>query len=468
MKITIIGGGSYRVLGIIRSALAVPGMLAKGEVYLYDLNVGRAEALGRLLLKSPEHRETGCAVKWGDNLAEALTGADVVGTILPAMRPQAYMLADEPSLTRGYINSDNVSPGGDLCGITIAPVVLNIAREMEKLCPSAWLINFVNPVAVISGMVNNHTKIKALGVCGGFTNHLWDIARIFGQDEESAELQVEAAGINHISYILRGTWQGKELFGELNKRVTPDWQMCELQPWWNDGAKKMITNSVTKLVRFWRDLGVLVFSTEGDGMAHLMYDEWVANDRANFKPVTAADADAAAAKSRASRLEDDRTFQAPLKEELTDDFWQNHWHRSGDQRFKRADQDIFVRIFKAVSGVEKLSIATSRPNQGAIAGIKDRHVVEYSQVLFKDTIRSASAAPYEIPDIVQGLTAGLAAHQTMLGDALATEDPRLMARAMMSYPVRPYSKDLRDLWKDLINIAGAHIKPAYAQAAEYL
>jgi hypothetical protein len=62
-------------------------------------------------------------------------------------------------------------------------IVLGIARQMEKHCPQAWLFDYANPVAVYSGIVNNHTRIRALGICGGFTNHRWDLARIiFGRD----------------------------------------------------------------------------------------------------------------------------------------------------------------------------------------------------------------------------------------------------------------------------------------------
>ena len=60
MKIVFFGGGSHRYLSIARSIMAVPGLMENGEINLYDLAVERAEALGRLAMKSPEYKGIKC------------------------------------------------------------------------------------------------------------------------------------------------------------------------------------------------------------------------------------------------------------------------------------------------------------------------------------------------------------------------------------------------------------------------
>jgi alpha-galactosidase/6-phospho-beta-glucosidase family protein len=447
MKITIIGGGAHRVLGILRGALARPGVLDDGTIHIHDLDTTRAEVMGRMLLQTPELRRARCRIAWTGPLAEALAGADVVGIIMPAGSQRAYAQGHEPSLRHGFISSDNISPSGAMAAVRIAPVVLNIARQMEIHCPDAWLVNFVNPTAVLSGMVNNHTRIRAFGVCQGFTNHLWDIPRLFGRDEEASSLQVESAGINHLAYVVKGRWESRGLLEALAERLAdPSWQPPVLQPWWNEAARQNITRNVGRLARVWRELGVLIFSTEPDGMDHLMYDEAVAEAR--VAQPSAAAVDAAFSAEAAQRAEADRTFHALAHQDLDDTFWAEQWKT--DYRFKREDEDIFVRIFAARAGVQETRIATSRPNQGAIIGIKDRHVVEYTQTLGKEGPRHDG--PYEVPDVVHGLTAGFAAHQTLLGDALAHQDPHQLAHALLAYPMRPYSGALRSLYKELFAI----------------
>lgn len=471
MKISIVGGGAHRLLAILRGTLAVPGSLDSGEICLYDLNAGRAEAMGRMLLKTPELKGTSCRVTWGNTLEESLAGADAVGVIMPAGSVRSLEMSLEPSLEHGYISSDNVSPTGAMCGVRVAPILMNIARTMERCCPDAWLVNFVNPVAVLSGMVNNHTRIRAMGVCAGYTNHLWDIPRLFGRDElvDDSELSVQTAGINHLSFVTGGIWQGRDLFEALKQRINENWNMCELQPWWNDKAAANIRNSVSRLVRFWRELGILVFSTEPDGMDHLMYEEAVGNQKKAMNGYTAADIEAKLSVMAADRAEADRTFNRWLDEDLDDRFWDEHW--KSDLRFKRADQDIFVRVFSSLAGVRRSKVAVSVPNRGAVNGIKDRHVVEFTQSLSAAglvPLDATKGSHFEIPDIVHGLASSIAAHQTLLGDALANEDPKGVADALLSYPVRPYSRSARSLYKTLFSIEPGEIAPCFQKTTNYL
>ncbi|WPJ96748.1 hypothetical protein SH580_03390 [Coraliomargarita algicola] len=466
MKVCFFGGGALRLFGVIRAAMADVGVLDNGEVFLYDLDLTRAEAMGRMLLKTPERARANCQIRWGNSLDEALLGADMVGVILPASAPKSYMLGHHESFDRGFISSDNISPNGAVSAVKIAPVLMNLARRMEVQCPNAWLINFVNPIAVLSAMVNNHTKIRCLGVCAGFTNHLSDISRIFGEDQEAEDLVVDCAGVNHLSYIIDGQWQGEPILEALNRHIDDNWKMCELQPWWDSFARDNITNSVTTLVKLWRKYGVMVFSSEGDGLAHLMYDDALVNCRKHNPNRTVAEVEAAIQSNRKVRQNMDNKFQQYLDRELDDDFWENHWKE--DSTFRRQDQNIFVRIMAAIAGVREMRLATSRPNEGAIAGIRDDQCVEYSQVLIGEKIASANDQPLQIPDVAMGMTSALASHQTMLGNALALEDPVMLARALLTYPVRPFSRDLSELYQSLFKLAGDEIHPTYQQAVQYL
>lgn len=468
MKITLIGGGAHRLLGTLRGTLAVPGALNDGEICLYDLAPARAEAMGRMLLKTPELRRAGCRVSWGLSLEESLTGADAVGVMMSADGLRGFARSEDACLRHGFISSDNVSPTGAMCAVRIAPVILNIARTMERCCPRAWLVNFVNPVAVLSSMVNNHTSIRAMGVCAGFINHLWDIPRLFGEDAEARALEVESAGVNHLSFVTRGRWKDQDLFEALRERLGPDWRMCELQPHWSAGAVANISKSVSLLVRFWRELGVLIFSTEPDGMQHLMYEETVENQRRSHRVLTEAELDAQVASQASVHAEAERTFGHWLTQDLDDAFWREQGKT--DLRFKRVDQDVFVRVFSALSGVRTAKVAVSTPNKGAIAGIKDDHVVEYTQTLSREGLApacSSAGGRFVIPDVVYGLSAALAAHQTMLGEALATEDPLLLARALLAYPEKPYSKSARSLYRELFAIGGSGIAAPYRAATAH-
>jgi alpha-galactosidase/6-phospho-beta-glucosidase family protein len=123
-----------------------------------------------------------------------------------------------------------------------------------------------------------------------------------------------------------------------------------------------------------------------------------------------------------------------------------------------------VQIAKAVGGVEDLTIATSRPNRGAVCGFKDRTVLEYSQVLGRDGPRAAGS--FEVPDVFQGLVAALATHQTLLGDAIATRDPRILFEALYSYPVKQDTAESKALWRELLQIAAPEIPAEFQETRD--
>ena len=464
MKATFVGGGSHRLLGILRGAMAIPGVFDDGEINLYDLNIRRSGAMGQMLLKTPEHQRCGCKITWGTSLDDALEGADAVGVILMSGSWQTFMMGEVASLRHRYLSSDNVSPNGSILAVKGGPIILDVAKRMERLCPGALLLDFANPVPVMSGIANNHTKIQALGVCAGFTNHQWDLARLFGRDEQEKNLDVDVAGINHISFILRGRWQKGGLFDQLDARLAePGWTPPPLNAWWSEAGRKSITAGIQRLADIYRQYGVLIFSTEGDGMSHLYYDEALAEQLQKAVP-SAADVERELERQKASRMEGDKTFEAWLDKDLDDAFWNGHWEK--DLRFRREDEDIFTRILTSVGKGSELKIAASRPNRGAVEDVKDRNLLEYSLIIEGKNVRPAGR--YSIPDVVGGLVNGLSAHQTMLADAIATDDPKLLAQAMLTYPVRPYSRDLRLLTKELIEINSAEISPALCRAVEFL
>jgi len=440
------------------------GALASGEVNLYDLDSRCSEALGRMLMKTPEFRRGGGKITWGTSLEEALDGADAVGTVLPAGPMRAALLSVAPCIENGFIDSDNVSPSGAFCAVRIAPVVMNVARQMEVYCPSAWLVNFVNPVAVMSGMVNAHTRIKAMGVCQGYINHRWDISRIFGKDEAAKELDIETAGINHLSFVQRGTWKGENLFALLNAHLSQEWQMCDFQNRWEEDAKQRMRNAVSKLVKVWREMGVLVFSTEPDGMDHLDYEQAVAEARQGFQRLSLPELEQLESRQTTAREEANRKFESYANQELPDTFWANEDATGG--AFAASTDDIFVRIFTALAEDRETKVATSFPNRGAIVGIKDHHIVEYSQYVSRQGIRAAGQ--YEIPDVVHGLTAALATHQTLLAEALALEDPKLLAQALLAYPMQPYTRAARTMFKDLLSLNAPYLPKPLRTSGQYL
>jgi alpha-galactosidase/6-phospho-beta-glucosidase family protein len=206
--------------------------------------------------------------------------------------------------------------------------------------------------------------------------------------------------------------------------------------------------------------GAVIFSTEGDGMAHLFYEQMMTRNKTRL---TRAGIEAGLKAGPKAREEADRRFRAWLDRDLDAEFWASHWKT--DFAFRREDHDIIVKILSALAGAGAEKIVASHPNRGAVEGFKDHTVLEYSQLL--DGQRFRAAGRYTIPAPLHASISALATHQTLLGDAIATEDPKTLYHALYAYPVRHNSPAAHALYRDLVEINRDGIPLAFQSTKDY-
>ena len=464
MNVVFVGGGSFRTLPIVRGVLLNPKVLDGGEIRLVDFNLPRVETVGRLIMQTPEFAAAGCKVVWTDKLEEALPGADVVSISFPVGSHKVNSLSDQACAAHGLFGSDQISASGAFRAVTGGTIVLEIARKMEKHCPDAWLFDYANPVAVYSCMVNNHTKIRALGICAGFTNHRWDLPRlIFGRDEYCNEFEgVAAAGINHCSILLRGTLHGRDIYELIDEAIGVEgWEPCRIPKFPN--SETYIRRQLGLLAEMRRRFGYVVFSTEGDGFSHICPELYLEPTGGWQKPLSVAAIEKRAKEQAVAREELDQTFHDHLHQDLPASFWAQD--RLQNPHFAASPDDAACVVLRGLSGQSREWLAASLPNNGAVKGFKDRTILEYSFTLDQNGVHPDS--DLEVPDCFQGLMSALATHQTLLGDAIATRDPRLFAQALFAYPLHQNEPETRALWKELLTIHADEMPAVFQNARDY-
>ena len=465
MKVVFVGGGSHRYLSVARSVLAEGGLFEDGEICVFDLSSERSRAMRRMIEKCPEIRNVNCRVTSPDNLDSALEGADVVIVVLFAGNRRNFLLSRKICGEHGFIGSDQLSPSGAVLALKGGPILMNIAKRMETICPNAYLLDFANPVAVLSAAVNNHTKIKCMGICAGYTNHMWDIARILGKDECCSDHAVNSAGVNHMSFILKDSiWKGGNLYEQLEAATDPGWKMPELSDRWPQYTKDNIMFGVPDIVRLYKKLGYMIFSSEGDGIDHLDIEGRYARSAAKLASQSIEDIDASLDAELASRKNGDDVFAKLAESELSNAEW--NAERPETLYLSRDDENIMVRVVKALSGAGEMRIATSVLNNGTVEGYTDRTVLEFTQFLDENGVRPAGR--FKVPDIVYGLVADLASHQTLLGDAIATEDPNILFNAFYNYPVFRDTKSAKTMWTELLELNADELPESFRKTKEYL
>ena len=446
MNITFVGGGSLRILPIVRALFQTPEVFDGGSIRLVDLKLERAEAVGRMICRCPEYKNVNCKVIWTSDLDSALDGADLFYLTTAIEREPSDTLALQASCEYGYLHSDQLSINGAFLAARGGTMAMNFARKMEKYCPEAMMLIFANPVAVFSAAVTNYTKIKALGICAGFGNCRWDLPRICGRDRYESEWNIVAAGVNHLSFILRGEYQGQDMSEILREQLNDIWEPMPITSC--PGSAAQIQEGLRKLVEVYRRFGSMIFSSEFDGMAHILWS-WALEKQQqqlrqrmqHFNPATAA------AESMQKVEEKFLEFAKAASSQQEPD-----WHTPINKNilFGVDFSEISVPIIRALAGLETMRITASHPNHGAVRDFPDQAALEYTMDLHGKNI-----IPVEnqyIPSPFKGLIASLSEHQTLLADAIAQQDGRLFADALEAYPMNKFSANRVPFFRRMFDI----------------
>lgn len=203
MKIAFIGGGSVQWTPKIVTDLALSETLAGAELVLHDIDAAALELLACACKRIVTQVGGSLQVRTTLDRADALRDADYVILCVAIGGLSAVRNDLEIPERYGIYQSvgDTVGPGGLARGLRHVPFAVQVAREMEQLCPAAWMLNLTNPMTTICRGMTRATSIRTIGLCHEVTGVSHHIASLFGVPLEAITLEV--AGINHLPAILR-------------------------------------------------------------------------------------------------------------------------------------------------------------------------------------------------------------------------------------------------------------------------
>ncbi|MFF0791356.1 6-phospho-beta-glucosidase [Streptomyces spiralis] len=199
MRLTILGGGGFRV-PLVYGAL--PGDRAEGrvtEVVLHDLDAGRLNAVSRVLAEQAAGVPDAPGFRVTTDLDEALRGADFVFSAIRVGGLEGRAHDERVALAHGVLGQETVGAGGVAYGLRTVPVAVDIARRVARLAPDAWLINFTNPAGLITEAMSRHLGDRVIGICDSPVGLGRRIARVLGVDPGTA--WIDYAGLNHLGWV---------------------------------------------------------------------------------------------------------------------------------------------------------------------------------------------------------------------------------------------------------------------------
>ena len=133
------------------------------------------------------------------------------GTVIDFEIPRKYGLRQTIADTLGI--------GGIFRALRTIPVCLAFARDMEAVCPEAWFLNYVNPMAMVSGAMLIGSNIRTVGLCHSVQVCAIDLLRRLGIADDVKHLQWKIAGINHQAWLLEIYDGSKDLYPQIRKRA---------------------------------------------------------------------------------------------------------------------------------------------------------------------------------------------------------------------------------------------------------
>lgn len=219
-KIVFIGAGSMSFgLSMFRDLFGTKE-LAGSTLALVDINRENLERMTRLAHVMNNCTGAGLKIEATTDRREALPGAGFVVNSVVIERNRLWKLDFEIPKKYGIRHTlgENGGPGGLFFTMRTIPLILDIVRDMEELCPQAVFINFSNPESRIILALGRYSKIRSIGLCHGIFMAQRDIGKILGMPTEQVE--VLGAGLNHFQWMLeiRDRQTGEDLYPLLREK----------------------------------------------------------------------------------------------------------------------------------------------------------------------------------------------------------------------------------------------------------
>lgn len=212
LKIVTIGGGSSYTPELIEGFILREKTLPVGELWLVDIEEGKHKLDIIYDFAVRMVKKAGSQIKIYKTLdrREALKDADFVTTQIRVGLLAAREKDEIIPAKYGVIGQETNGPGGMFKALRTIPVILDIVKDCEELCPNAWIINFTNPSGLVTEAILRHTNWKRfVGLCNSPRTITHRVARMMDLDVN--RLRLDFVGLNHMIFGVKTYFDGEDI-----------------------------------------------------------------------------------------------------------------------------------------------------------------------------------------------------------------------------------------------------------------
>ena len=226
MKITFMGAGSTVFVKNVLGDTLLTDALNDCEIALYDIDAHRLEE-SYLVVEAlnKKYNADKATIKKYLGVSErkaALKGARfVINAIQVGLYDPCTIIDFEVPKKYGLRQTigDTLGIGGIFRGLRTIHVLKDFAADMQEVCPDAWLLNYTNPMAILSGFMQRYTNVKTVGLCHSVQVCSRDLLKGLGMEDVQIGSEL-IAGINHMGWLLEiRDKNGVDLYPEIKRRA---------------------------------------------------------------------------------------------------------------------------------------------------------------------------------------------------------------------------------------------------------
>ncbi len=436
-KIAFIGAGSFGFTRkLVKDILTFP-LLEGAEIALMDIDAERLDFAKRAVQRIVEAGKYPATVSATMDRVEALRGSDyVVVTILIGSTdvwrhdieiPMQYGVDMNVGDTRGV--------AGIFRSLRTIPVLVDIARDMERHCPNALMLNYTNPMAMLCRAMDIETDILVTGLCHSVQGTSKMLANWIGAPYD--EINYVCAGINHTAWFIQYDWNGEDAYPLIQRAVSENDKIYNAEQ-----------------VRNEMYLALDYYVTESSG--HNSEYNWWFRKRPDLIEQYATHGTNWNPGEHAYILKEYRRREHDWRDDI------HAWFAEDSIELERG-HEYAAYIINAMEGGEPFKFNGNVPNAGLVDNLPNEACVEVPVWASRDGLEAVAVGP--LPDSVAPLTNLYSQIEEMAVAGILKGDKRLIYQAVAYSPLSAAVCSLREIQAmvdELFTVNEAYLRPASA------
>ncbi len=447
IKIAYIGGGSRGwAWGFMSDLVSCEDMA--GSVYLYDIDFDAAKH--NEIIGNKYNHVDGAVTVWNykavETIEEALTDADaVIISILPGTMKEMESDVHTPEKYGIYQSvGDTIGPGGIVRAMRTIPMFEEIAENIKKCCPKAWVINYTNPMSLcVKTLYRVFPEIRAFGCCHEVfgTQKLLKsmIKEMFDEEVAREDIKVNPISVNHFTWITSASYKNMDLIPYYR-------EFCEKHGYCYDNGtvdKNWMNSSFKSEEKVKMDLFKRFGYIAAAGDRHL----------AEFCPGKWY----LESPERVQEMHFGLTTVEWRKKDLEERLAKSARLVSGEEEVViDCTGEEGVQQLRALFGLREIVTNVNIPNRGQIPNLPKGAIVETNAAFRANSLTPVFAG--EIPEEIYPLISRVCAEQELISDGIAKRDLNMIFDAFSNDPLVTCNlEDARKLFDEMCENTKAYL-----------